>query len=823
MQEPTASAPIENPPYLNAYWQNATLVTVRRDGTGRLVSKQLPAEFCFFVQSTDLEKRPEAVRIFRESRHCVGFKVEGPWTRVRWRTRDHALGAARFIETTYKIKTYEADVTPTRRWMLDHDVQIAKPRRVFLDIETDSRVPFSRMREARILCWALVDEQGEAVSMTLESDTDEAERDLLRALWVELEPFDQVIGWNLDRFDKPMIISRSEQRGIKFNDRRYLWLDHLVLFRRMNIGSAESGDEKQSMALDAVAKSLKLGGKTEGITGARSWELWAAGGIRREQLEDYCTNDADLMRLIEERTGYVELLHTLCDVTHVFPDTWGIRPTAQVDAFLLRLGRDRGMHFPTHFATDATNEQFAGAYVMEPTTRGIERGVHVADFASMYPSMILTWNMSPETHRPDVRLQERAEGRPLYLSHIELKRFPIPPGHCATATDVVYVNEPRGLLALALEDMLRLRKHWSTMEASLPPGTPESKDAGRRSKAYKIAANSFYGVVGSPSSRHFARDVAESVTQSGVWLIKATDEAAQAGTWTRAVDPTAPICKFRVVYADTDSIFATGVDEETFGRFVAYCNDVLYPSLLREKGVPDERNRIKIAYEKAFERLVMVSKKRYAAKFLHYKGTRATAESKLEIKGLEYKRGDTAKLARELQKEVVELVVGQGCEDIAELAGVLDRWLIRILHGALELGDVKLSKRISKPLREYKRRITDKGNEVAAPAHIVIARELAKRGQDMGEGVRVEYVITDGEAKPMTAIPACDFVGEFDRFYLWENLIFPATQRFLVAAFPSEGWHKWERVRPAKVKAPKAPTKKSIGKIADTTQGKLVW
>lgn len=809
------SPSVRQTPYLNAFWNNATLVTVRRDDSGRVVMKQLPAEYSTFVRTADATKNIDMMRAFRSSRHCVGIGIEGDWTRIRWGTRDHAIAASRFIEAQYKVQTFEGDVLPQRRWMIDNDVQIARPRRVYLDIETDSRVPFSRMTEARILCWSLVDDEGNAVSASLTVDTDAAERELLRALWVALEPFDQIIGWNLDRFDKPMILARTEARGLRVESRRWLWLDHLVLFKRMNMSAAESGDEKQSLSLEAVAQSVLHKGKLEGLSGRNSWDLWSGGPEARAKLEIYCRNDADLMRLIEEVTGYIELLHTLCEVTHVFPDTWGIRPTAQVDAFLLRLGRDRGMHFVTHFETDDVGDQFGGAYVMEPKFRGIARDVHVADFSAMYPSIILTWNMSPETHRPNVRLRESDEGRPSYLSHLPLREFPLPAGHCRTATDVVFTNEPRGLLAIALEEMLRLRKYWNDKKASLPPGTPEWKEADRRSMAYKIAANSFYGVVGSPFSRHFVREVAQAVSQAGVWLIKETIEAAEAGEWIRELDgPTVALCKMKVGYADTDSIFVAGVDRETFGRFVGWCNSHLYPRILVKMGCPPERNRVKIAYEKAFSRVVFASKKRYAAKFLHYKGADATADSKLEIKGLEFKRGDTARLTRELQAEVVELVIKDGVDDIEAIAEVLNRWKRRILEGELGRDDVFLSKRLSKPLRSYVQRTTVRGNKVAQPTHVQVAHELAKRGRDVGEGVKIEYVVVDGSESPIKAIPAEDFKGDFDRFYLWENLIYPATQRFLHAAFPTAGgWRAWERVRPAKVPAKVAATKAALAAL----------
>lgn len=124
--------------------------------------------------------------------------------------------------------------------------------------------------------------------------------------------------------------------------------------------------------------------------------------------------------------------------------------------------------------------------------------------------------------RPDVRLQESAN-RPLYLSHIPLKRFPIPEGCCAAPdTDLVFWNEPQGILPAAVSDIIALRAYWNDEKKKHPPGSPAWHDANRRSAAFKIVANSFYGVMGSVWSRFFDKRLAESVTQAGVWLIEQT-------------------------------------------------------------------------------------------------------------------------------------------------------------------------------------------------------------------------------------------------------------------------------------------------------------
>jgi len=133
------------------------------------------------------------------SRRCVGIATEGEWSRVRWKyerpnPKDLPVHvqAAKYVEEQLKVQTYEAGVSPVRRLITDYEIAIDKPRRCFMDLETDSRVPFSQKTKARILAWSVVDEAGKSLGQVLKDDTDEDERRLLIDLWTVLADFDQL-------------------------------------------------------------------------------------------------------------------------------------------------------------------------------------------------------------------------------------------------------------------------------------------------------------------------------------------------------------------------------------------------------------------------------------------------------------------------------------------------------------------------------------------------------------------------------------------------------------------------------------------------------
>ncbi len=789
-------------PITNAYWAGNAIVVVERGAEG-VKRTPIAAEYVSFIRTADATRA--VVTALRSSRFVLGLSEEpGGWTRIRWLTRDAAKRAALpdgwFARA--RIPIFEADVDPVRRWLTESGAEIAKPRRVYLDFESDNRVSFNRLPEMRILAWSLVGEDASYQrAEVLAAESNEAERALLVELWRALVAFDQVCSWNGDRFDFRLLEARTERLGIPVEPRRWLWLDHMRVYERFNVSASESGDEKQSLSLQAVATTLL--GADEGeklvhlgeLGGPTSWGMWSAGGEQRERLRVYCLDDSIKMQRIEAKTGYLALLQSIAEVTHTLPDSRCVNPTRYVEGYLMRLGRERQMHFATWNAPDKHEtpegetaekpDQFKGAFVFGPSRKGVMRDVHVADFSRLYPSIIISWNISPETWRPNVVLVESADARPSYLAHLPLRRFPLPAGHCAAPiTERAFASEPQGVLPLAVAEMLRLRAFWDDKKKASPPGTPEWKEADRRSSAYKIAANAFFGVVGSPWSRFFVREVAEAISQAGAWLIQETIREAEVRGW-------------RVVYGDTDSLFVHGCTEAEFNTFVEWCNSDLYPRLLKEKGCA--RPCVKLAYEKAFKILVLVRSKGYAGSYSHFKGKRATADSKPEIKGLEYKRGDSIRLARRMQEEVIQHLLA-GDDRASSYEALVERWRSRVLDEPLELDDVRMSKRLSKAVREYKQERKKDGSLSSRPPHVEVAALLKERGQDVSSGTRIAFFIVDGSTSPAKYAPADDWKGEVDRFAIWEDYCYPPTMRVLEACFPATQWSRWARVRPAKIR-----------------------
>lgn len=766
------------PAYVNGFVDGFELVLLRRDEAGKMLARRRPAEWASFYRAAELPA--DVMASFRASQYVSGISIEGEWVRVRWRGgewRRKAHEPDGYLDQ-HGVVAFEADVDPIRRFFSDTGATVAKPRRCYLDIETDPRVPpaQARLGKARILCWALTERDpgnpklGRVVAKgVLERDDDEDEARLLEELWTALYPYDQVAAWFGDGFDFPIVKTRSLKVGARHRDpRAWLWIDLMEVYSRRN--NPESGDESESLKLNDVC-NVNLGHGKHDYDVSQGWADWSAGGERRERLVAYCCQDTLLLPELDALKGFLDLNDSVCEVARCFADTQSLNPTNFVDGFLLRMAAERGTHFPSRTFSrgeeDGARKKFAGAFVMEPKMHGIMKDVHVADFSGMYPSIILTWNMSPETK-----------------AAIPING-PIPDGHCRSPSNRVgFRVDVRGMLCDALLDMKKLRKEWQKRQATLTLGTPEWLDAFNRSQAYKVISNSFYGVMGSPFSRYFDVGIAEGTTQNGVWLIQHVIHEAEQ----RAME---------VVYSDTDSVFVIKTDVERFGAFVRWCNAELFPRLVRECGCRE--NYIELDYQETFERIVMVTAKRYCAAFSRYKGNPVDPQNpKIEIRGLEFRRGDSGKIERALQGEVIDLLMRKKIEDPESFEAAVVKARDHVLDDPLPIEEVVQSASLSQPLRDYKVKLKKDGTPAAQPAHVQVAHVLQERGELVGEGTRIRYVVADAGVSPMRVIPADDYRGDADRYHLWEKGVWPATERLLDAAFPDEKkrWNQYSRVRP---------------------------
>lgn len=711
----------------------------------------------FYLTPADAEKLPP------DWSDCVAEPYKG-FCRVVW-PESVRKGGSRggrlkyFNDNLFKplgIVPLEADVDPVQRFLIENPkVQIAQDWRwLWYDLETEPIEDWGKPWRSRILSFSWRSSTGERGHERLVARTDAAERDLARRFAYLADRHDILLAWNGANFDHKVVAGRMTLLDVPFDPELYHWLDHLWLFKRY-FQRSEDGAVTQSYALESVAEAL-LGTERKVPIRKRAYELgWRANeedlfiwtwANRPELLEEYNDQDVDLMALVEEKTGFVALHLGLCHLCRNLPNRRSQYPSTQIDGRMLMQGWSSGYHFRSKIRSDEEYpKQARGAYVPEAVT-GLHESVAVVDYSRMYPSIIRTFNMSPETLTPGGSLvvpETTPHGRP---TGEVLARFKA---------------APEGHLPAALRAVLEERKQYEERMDAAEVGSDEWYDAQRLSQALKIAANTFYGVILSPVSRYYVQEIGESVTSVGRFLLAQTLECVERRG-------------HKFVLGDTDSVGFVATDEEAKG-VEEEMNRTVIPELLANCGVKGA-HPVELGYEKRFRRILVTASKKYAGIFALYKGRAVTdPDSPIDVRGMEIVRSDVCVAARKLQKAVLELMLRYEGTEPDEMWEWIETAKARFLGGASEVDDLVLRKAITKPIDQY----------ATKPVQAKVAEQMFDRGMEVWIGSKIQFLMTnDGPIIPEDLEDSSDL----DLGLLWNQYVYAPTLRCLAAAFPDYQW-----------------------------------
>lgn len=397
------------------------------------------------------------------------------------------------------IPTYEADVNSFKRWMLSQEVEIETDYKIlYYDIETDDRhADGLTPGKYRILSCAFkssdtMGTDGKLSWICLEDDSDEAEQALLDKLAKAINAHDVIISFNGMNFDDPYIKSRFLRYGIQVDWRKKFLQDQCWAYRKY-------GPNLTSYSLDNIAKNVLERGKVE-HAGMRIWDMWEKD---RDLLKVYNCEDVQLMYDIEKATGFLEAHRDICAAGLCPVDDLYV--SRKIDNFILKQAQeDNEYHFKTMVYSEGGNEEkvtYEGAFVFDPI---IDRhtNIRVLDFSSLYPNVINTFNISPDT------LIEFGDKVP------EDKIITTPAKH-------KYRKDFIGILPKVVMRLASKRKYYKDLMAKEIHGTFQHKLYDRMQYLYKYFGLSFYGCMGEKHSRVYDVRVAESITLTGQYFTKA--------------------------------------------------------------------------------------------------------------------------------------------------------------------------------------------------------------------------------------------------------------------------------------------------------------
>lgn len=297
---------------------------------------------------------------------------------------------------------------------------------------------------------------------------------------------------------------------------------------------------------------------------------------------------------------------------------------------------------------------FKGGYVLSPVP-GLHRRVHVLDFASMYPSIMIAANLSPETIYPvENRVEFEAFERQYGLSSVPVEgelhvRWDSERVVMRTCSTIFYSDLlTDGIARKMCRDLIARRK-------SLPDkSTAEGW-------TLKIGTNSIYGVFGSSVSGLSSILAAIAVTGIGRLLLSRLVEiATEVG--------------YEVLYGDTDSVFVSSASGSVTALMEAYG--------AWARSTPFSGVRLEV--DKEYSEVILVRPKMY------YGQVRSGKEVGVVMKGMASKRRDRPDISR----EALQHVCGTICSHVGEertLTEHIARYLMQLCD-SVRRGDVAYSK-----------------------------------------------------------------------------------------------------------------------------------
>lgn len=348
---------------------------------------------------------------------------------------------------------------------------------------------------------------------------------------------DIIVGYNSDNFDFPYIKERAKILGVNLDigvD------DSSVKFIRRGFSNAASIKGlihvdlylvmRRYMALERytlerVYEEL-FGIEKIDVPGEEIWKYWDNGGKDLDLLFDYSLDDVVSTLEIAEQTLPLNLELTRMVGQPLF-DVSRMATGQQAEWFLVKEAYYDNEVVPnkpggSNFAARKAEDDNEGGYVREPD-KGLHENLVQFDFRSLYPSIIISKNISPDV------LYYGDEGSE--------EEYNIAPEH-----NFKFKKNPKGFIPKVISKILEERfKIKRLMKESEDPIEKITLDV--QQQAIKRLANTMYGIYGFPNFRWYSFDCAKAITAWGrEYIKKSIKKAEEFG--------------FYAIYADTDGFYA---------------------------------------------------------------------------------------------------------------------------------------------------------------------------------------------------------------------------------------------------------------------------
>lgn len=534
----------------------------------------------------------------------------------------------------------------------------------------------------------------------------ESEKEMLEAVIDKLLSRPFLVGYNSDLFDIPYIVNRSRRLGVfapfevkmrgfkAFNGEEFSWwapingfhIDLIHFFSNTSIQNYTFGGAYREYSLDAVAEALLGARKTLSLKERSIEEL------SLEELAEYNRVDAELTARLFSYENFLpwKVLVILARIAKLsVGEVLRTSISSWIASALMYEHRRKNSLIPNREdlaelkgeirSESITGKQYKGALVIDPP-KGVKFNVVVLDFASLYPTIMIRYNISYETVNP---------------------LFP-----CKNVVEVpevghIVCQDVKGIQSEFIKTLrdLRVNKYKKlAKDKSLSDEERRFYDA--LQMTFKVIINASYGVFGNQGFRFFCPPVAESITAFGRYTLTKTKEFIEK-----------EIGK-KVLYGDTDSLFIENPTGEEIERIIKWVK---------------ENFGLDIELDKVYHHVLFTGRKK------NYIGVRE--DGKVDVKGMVGKKSDVPPFIRKSFERAVEAIaLIKGPEDVEAVAGkvleILREAEEAIMRGEVEPEDLAFSAMLKDKPENYR----------ARSPHVQAALYLAKRGVAVGPGYVVRYV-----------------------------------------------------------------------------------
>ena len=507
--------------------------------------------------------------------------------------------------------------------------------------------------------------------------------------WEDTKP-DVITGWNSKFYDLPYLIHRIQTRfGEKEIKRLSVWksvfkdsiyiagrehicyeikgleqLDYLDLYKKFTYSAQES------YRLDHIA-FVELGEQKE-KNPFNTFREWYQNDY--QSFIDYNIQDVELVDKLEDKMRLIDLILTMaysakCNYGDVFSQVrmW--------DVIMYNYLRDKNIQIPLIVRREK-QEAYAGAYVKDPQV-GLHKWVVSFDLNSLYPHLIMQYNISPETI---VGMSNQSTSVDSMLDKMFDTDFLKTENQTLTPNGALFTRKKHGFLPELLFKMYNERKVEKKKMLQAQQEYENTKNPellkkisrhGNKQMALKIALNSAYGAIGNQYFRFYDIRIAEAVTYGGQlsirWIEKSLNKHLNGLLQTDNVD--------YVLASDTDSVYITfdtlieRLNPKDPVKFLdTICTEKLEPFIDGEyqrlaEYVNAYEQKMFMKREVIADKGIWTAKKRYILNVHNSEGVQY-AKPKLKMMGIEAVKSSTPQVCRDKIKESLNVIMNGSEKDL---------------------------------------------------------------------------------------------------------------------------------------------------------------